>query len=137
MRRHNTVMSLLRGSRVPPLKSRTIHISLIDALFEICSLDELNLANCEPYFRIFLRHGLLFPQREAKTLYWFVCFLYSDVESVRSVALRIARQLLAIGLFRTPNTHSNPELEWPRRCLYANHHIDFINCPICSEGHTL
>ena len=145
MRMHYTVMivngTILTGRRVPPppLKSHTIHSTLIDALFDICRLHELDWANCENYFRIFLRHGLLFLQRDAalSTTLFIIYSLHSDVESAHSVVLRIARQLLAIGLFRTPNTRSNPELEWPRRCLYKFYHTDMIDCPICSEGHTL
>ena len=88
------------------------------------------------YFSIFLRHGLLFPQRNDYTLFLFVRCLHFNDKTVRSAALRIARQLLAIGVFHIPTTYSNPELKWPR----SDHHyydIVDVNCMICAENRRL
>ena len=87
--------------------------------------------NYELYFSTFLRNGLLFPQRDDNTFYWFVLCLHSNNETVRSVALRVSRQLLAIGLFWKPTTYQNPELKWPPLSHYIHIYqcIYGFNCP--------
>ena len=120
--------------------SRSRHLTMIDALLEIFRLYvRLQIKCCaeyEMYFSIFLRHGLLFPQRTDSTLFLFVRCLHLNDKTVCSAALRIARQLLAIGFFHIPTTYSNPELKWPR----SDHHyydIVDVNCTICAENRRL
>ena len=89
-----------------------------------------------------LHMGIPFP--ESGNLFEILLIdLHSASRNNATSSLRVCRQLLALGLFRQPvfNYEVDPQLAWPRRCLYdglfsRSIHV-YLQCAICPNCHLL
>lgn len=97
-------------------------MTLLRAL-EIMSHTFFTFNNNVLYLKEWICNGWICPQSGEQSLYHLVDDLHIGRQRVRKVAYRIARQLLALGIFREPV--ENPNLEWPRRCFYNENYSFF------------
>lgn len=133
-----------KGSRV---KSYSFLSTLFDALNQLFLIKCFN-TDTEYFVSEWIRNGLICAQMEEQIgLYGLIDSLHinhnlfgnegdmakhlSDI----AAAHRVARQLLALGLFRVP--HGDPKLSWARRCLYDEwaSRQGLLHCEICCDGH--
>lgn len=81
--------------------------------------------------------GLLFSERGVTLTLSLINDLHVNMCNRSSSAKRICRQLLALGLFREPNSSLDPKVPWARRCIYDGFNSKFIRCQVCSAGHLI
>lgn len=86
----------------------------------------------EYFVRDWICNGWICAQSKEQCLYALVRDLHVDYS-----VYRIARQLLALGLFREPEPQEAKlqQLRWPLRCFYDEDYSRFIHCDICRIGH--
>lgn len=116
--------------------SESTLLSSLDAILLIVDFLESPEAETLSILSVCIRSGWICDQSGETILCRLVAHLH--FRDVRRVALRIARQLLALGLCRkpvlAPAAEGEPALPWPRNCFFEEAHSEV--CARCRVPHT-
>lgn len=102
--------------------SQSCGTTLLAALMELLNIYDSNRRS-EFYVSELICNGWICAQNDGKFAYRLVQSLHYKDETRREVALRIIRQLLALGFFRNQEPRGNRRPQFPRECSHKDSHL--------------